>query len=41
MAAEAKRLIEAAEIPVVRLSLRRDLNPAFHIKLGKVLKPLR
>ena len=68
LAAEVKRLIEAAglpvatdesrgfdhgvfvpflivdpkaEIPVVMLSLRRDLDPAFHIKLGKALKPLR
>ena len=30
-----------AEIPVVMLSLRRDLDPAFHIKVGKALKPLR
>jgi aromatic ring-opening dioxygenase catalytic subunit (LigB family) len=30
-----------AEIPVVMLSLRRDLDPAFHIKLGKALEPLR
>ncbi len=30
-----------AEIPVVMLSLRRDLDPAFHIKLGKALAPLR
>ena len=26
-----------AEIPVVMLSLRKDLDPAFHIKLGKAL----
>jgi len=30
-----------AEIPVVMLSLRRDLDPAFHIRLGKALAPLR
>ena len=30
-----------AEIPVVMLSLRKDLDPAFHIKLGKALAPLR
>ena len=30
-----------AEIPVVMLSLRKDLDPAFHIKLGKALSPLR
>ena len=68
VAAEVKRLIEAAglpvatdgergfdhgvfvpflivdpkaEIPVVMLSLRKDLDPAFHIRLGKALAPLR
>ena len=30
-----------AEIPVVMLSLRKDLDPAFHIALGKALQPLR
>src|SRR5579863_8129749 len=30
-----------AEIPVVMLSLRKDLDPAFHIELGKALQPLR
>ena len=30
-----------AEIPVVMLSLRHDLDPSFHIKLGKALAPLR
>ena len=30
-----------AEIPVVMLSLRKDLDPAFHIALGKALEPLR
>jgi len=30
-----------AKIPVVMLSLRKDLDPVFHIKLGKALSPLR
>jgi aromatic ring-opening dioxygenase catalytic subunit (LigB family) len=30
-----------AEIPVVMLSLRRDLDPKFHLALGKALAPLR
>ena len=30
-----------AQIPVVMLSLRKDLDPAFHIRLGKALEPLR
>ena len=30
-----------AEIPVVMLSLRKDLDPAFHIRLGRALAPLR
>jgi aromatic ring-opening dioxygenase catalytic subunit (LigB family) len=30
-----------AEIPVVMLSLRKDLDAAFHIVLGKALAPLR
>jgi len=30
-----------AEIPVVMLSLRTDLDAAFHIRLGKALAPLR
>ena len=29
-----------AEIPVVMLSLRKDLDAAFHIRLGKALAPL-
>ncbi len=30
-----------AEIPVVMLSLRKDLDPDFHISLGNALEPLR
>jgi aromatic ring-opening dioxygenase catalytic subunit (LigB family) len=30
-----------AEIPVVMLSLRNDLDASFHIRLGKALEPLR
>ena len=30
-----------AEIPVVMLSLRKDLDPDFHIRLGRALEPLR
>ncbi len=30
-----------ARIPVVMLSLQRDLDPAFHIRLGEALAPLR
>lgn len=30
-----------AEIPVVMVSLRRDLDPAFHVAMGKALAPLR
>lgn len=29
------------DIPVVQMSLRRDLDPAFHIAFGKALAPLR
>jgi aromatic ring-opening dioxygenase catalytic subunit (LigB family) len=29
------------EIPVAMLSLRKDLDPAFHVKLGKAIAPLR
>lgn len=31
----------AAEIPVVMMSLRQDLDPAAHIAIGKALAPLR
>lgn len=30
-----------AEIPVVQLSLKQNLDPAEHIQLGKILEPLR
>jgi len=30
-----------AQIPIVQLSLRHDLDPAIHIDLGKALEPLR
>lgn len=30
-----------AEIPTVQLSLRRDLDPEFHLRLGALLAPLR
>jgi aromatic ring-opening dioxygenase catalytic subunit (LigB family) len=30
-----------ARIPVVMLSLKSDLDPAFHIRLGRALAPLR
>jgi aromatic ring-opening dioxygenase catalytic subunit (LigB family) len=30
-----------ADIPIVQLSLRADLDPAAHIKVGKALQPLR
>lgn len=30
-----------ADIPVVQLSLREDLDPAFHLRVGAALEPLR
>jgi aromatic ring-opening dioxygenase catalytic subunit (LigB family) len=30
-----------AEIPVVQMSLQKDLDPSFHIALGEALAPLR
>lgn len=30
-----------ASVPTVAMSLRRDLDPSFHIRLGKALQPLR
>ncbi len=30
-----------ADIPVIQLSLRQDLDPAFHLKVGQALEPLR
>jgi len=36
-----KIMFPEAKIPVVQLSLKRNLNPTEHITLGKILKPLR
>ncbi|NLG59256.1 MAG: dioxygenase [Gammaproteobacteria bacterium] len=36
-----KLVIPAADIPVVQLSLRRDLDPAAHIQAGRALAALR
>ena len=35
------RITPAADLPIVMLSLRRDLDPAAHIALGAALAPLR
>jgi aromatic ring-opening dioxygenase catalytic subunit (LigB family) len=36
-----KLVFPEAEIPTVALSLRADLDPEFHLRLGKALAPLR
>jgi len=30
-----------ADVPIVQLSLRRDLDPGFHLAMGRALQPLR
>lgn len=36
-----KLMLPAADIPVVQLSLRRDLDPLVHLEAGRALAPLR
>lgn len=36
-----KLVFPEAEIPVIQLSLRKDLDPASHVQLGRALAPLR
>jgi len=36
-----KVMYPAADIPIVQLSLRTDLDPTFHLKVGQALEPLR
>ncbi|MBL4807793.1 MAG: dioxygenase [Rhodobacteraceae bacterium] len=36
-----KVAVPDADIPTVMLSIRQDLDPEFHIRLGKALRPLR
>ena len=36
-----KLVFPTAEIPTIALSLRADLDPAFHLRLGQALAPLR
>lgn len=36
-----KLMFPAADIPTLVLSLRQDLDPAFHLRLGRALAPLR
>lgn len=35
------KIDEAARVPTLMMSLRKDLDPAFHIALGEALAPLR
>lgn len=36
-----KVMYPAAELPIVQLSLRADLDPVFHLGVGRALEPLR